>query len=70
MHKALAAVLSLAFGTSLAYAAAVKAPEELEPERLAQYDNKCRNLDRWLQGGQVGPLIKNGKGDAQGLGQP
>lgn len=62
MQKITILCLMLVFGATLGYAAAVKDdPGKLPDNQLAQYINMKRNLDRCLQQGQYGLVIKNGK---------
>jgi hypothetical protein len=56
------ALALLVFTGSLLVAAPVKDdPAQLPLQKLPQYFNKRRNLDRWLQQGSYGPVFKMGK---------
>jgi len=62
MRKLVVFVLSVVVGGSILFAVPVKKdPSQLPLNRLAQYFNKRRNLDRWLQTGRYGLVIKHGK---------
>ena len=61
MRKVSALILGLVITGSLLHGAAVDDPSQLSPQRLTEYFNMRRNLDRNLQGGQIGPAISTGK---------
>ncbi len=62
MNKMVAFGLGIAVACAAVASAAVKSdPGELSGEQLVAYFNKMRNLDRWLQQGNYGLVIKGGK---------
>jgi hypothetical protein len=61
MRKAFALVVAFCMGSIPVFSAPVRNdPSQLSPQRLTEYFNKCRNIDRWLQQGQLGPAISTG----------
>jgi hypothetical protein len=61
MNKTLVLVLGVVLCGATAFAAVKSDPGELSGEQLVKYFDKMRNLDRWLQQGNYGNVIKNGK---------
>ncbi len=61
MNRTLVLILGVMMCGAVAFAAVKSDPGELSGEKLVTYFNKMRNLDRWLQQGSYGNVIKTGK---------